>query len=77
MFHQLHQQRYTLYGLDHAMKRQLLEILACPVCKHHPLNLEIVRESDGNIVEGNLSCPRCGNVYPVTDGIPDLMPPGR
>ncbi len=59
------------------MKRQLLDILACPVCKHHPLELEVISESGDNIVDGMLSCPGCRNRYPITDGIPDLMPPGH
>jgi uncharacterized protein YbaR (Trm112 family) len=57
------------------MKRQLLDILACPVCKHHPLELEVIKENNGDIVEGTLSCTQCGAAYPIRDSIPDLLPP--
>ncbi|MDW5563790.1 MAG: methytransferase partner Trm112 [Methanomassiliicoccus sp.] len=59
------------------MKRQLMDILACPVCKHHPLGLEVVSENDEGIVEGKLCCPRCGTCFPIDEGIPDLIPPGK
>ncbi|MBI0584452.1 MAG: methytransferase partner Trm112 [Methanomassiliicoccus sp.] len=56
------------------MKRQLLDILACPVCRHHPLMLEITKENEEGIIEGKLTCPRCNTAYPITEGIPDLIP---
>jgi uncharacterized protein YbaR (Trm112 family) len=59
------------------MKRQLLDILACPVCKHHPLELEADSESNGEVLEGKLTCPKCGKLYLIKDGIPDLIPPGQ
>ncbi len=57
------------------MKRQLLDILACPVCRHHPLELKETRTEGEEIEEGSLTCPRCGAVYPITGGIPDMLPP--
>lgn len=57
------------------MRLVLLEVLACPVCKHHPLGLTIVKEDLEGVVEGTLSCPRCGTEYPITDSIPDMIPP--
>ena len=57
------------------MKRSLLDILACPVCKHHPLDLEVVKEDAEGISEGKLTCPQCRVDYPIIQGIPDLMPP--
>lgn len=56
------------------MKRQLLDILACPVCKYHPLQLEAAVENDKGVVEGKLTCPRCRIDYPITDSIPDMIP---
>ncbi len=58
------------------MRRQLLDILACPVCKHHPLTLEVFEENE-EVIAGKLTCPSCGNVYAIKDGIPDMVPPGR
>lgn len=57
------------------MRRQLLDILACPVCKCGPLGLEVIKENDRGIEEGKLTCPRCRIDYPISEGIPDLLPP--
>ncbi len=56
------------------MRHELLEILACPLCKV-PLDL-IVREQEGEeILQGTLTCTRCREVYPIEDSIPNLLPP--
>ena len=57
------------------MKRSLLDILACPVCKHHPLELTVTKEDEKEIVSGSLRCGNCGLVYPIEDGIPNMLPP--
>jgi uncharacterized protein YbaR (Trm112 family) len=57
------------------MNRQLLGVLACPVCKHHPLTMEVTEEDASDIIEGELCCPRCNIDYPIVGGIPDLIPP--
>jgi uncharacterized protein len=57
------------------MRLSLLEILACPACKHHPLVLKMMREDGEGVVEGTLKCLQCEAEYPITDGIPDLIPP--
>mgnify|MGYP000879921401 CR=1 FL=1 len=57
------------------MKRQLLDILACPACRHHPLELKETRTEGGEIEEGSLTCPRCHATYPISGGIPDMLPP--
>jgi uncharacterized protein YbaR (Trm112 family) len=58
------------------VKHSLLGILACPVCKGS-LELEVVEESGEEIIAGSLRCPRCDFSYPVTDGIPNLLPPEK
>jgi uncharacterized protein YbaR (Trm112 family) len=55
------------------LKRKLLEILACPVCKHHPLDLYVFEERE-EIVEGLLTCDKCGRWYPIIDEIPFMLP---
>jgi uncharacterized protein YbaR (Trm112 family) len=55
------------------MKRKLMEILACPLDKHHPLKLLVFRESD-EIDDGLLICPECSRWYPIRDSIPELLP---
>jgi len=56
------------------VKADLLEILRCPVCRGE---LELVRRrTEGDeIVEGTLTCAACHVDYPISDGIPDLLPP--
>ncbi len=56
------------------MKRKLMEILACPMCKGE-LELEIAEERDGEIITGCLTCASCQQSYPVSEGTPNLLPP--
>ena len=56
------------------MKRDLMDILACPTCKAE-FDLTVEEENDQEIVRGTLTCKQCGEVYPITDTIPDLRPP--
>ena len=55
------------------MRRDLLDILVCPVSKG-PLTLVVTNETSEEILEGTLTCEE-GHVYPIEDGIPDLLPP--
>jgi uncharacterized protein len=56
------------------MKNSMLDILACPIDKHYPLELfEIL--SEGQIVkEGILFCTKCNRYYPIIDEIPVMLP---
>ncbi len=56
------------------MLRELVEILACTVC-HEPLTLAVSREAGVEVETGTLTCTACGEVYPITEGIPNLLPP--
>jgi uncharacterized protein YbaR (Trm112 family) len=56
------------------MKRELMDILACPVCKGE-LELSVEAENDQEIVTGSLRCPKCEVSYPIVDSIPNLLPP--
>ena len=56
------------------MKRELMEVLACPLCKED-LRLEVAEESSGEILAGRLTCVTCQQSYPISDGLPDLLPP--
>ena len=57
------------------MKKKLMEILACPVCKHHPLELTVTKEDDREVLEGTIRCVKCSIDYPIEDGIPNMLPP--
>ena len=56
------------------MKKDLLDILACPMCKS-PLNLTVDEENDVEVVRGTLHCEKCHEDYPIEDSIPNLLPP--
>jgi uncharacterized protein YbaR (Trm112 family) len=56
------------------MKRELMDILACPVCKGE-LELSVEEEDEHEIVTGSLRCPKCAVSYPIVDTIPNLLPP--
>ncbi len=56
------------------MKKDLMEILACPLCKGS-LELSIEEEDEKEIVKGSLYCSRCSISYPIEDTIPNLLPP--
>jgi uncharacterized protein len=47
-----------------AISKELLEILACPLCKE-----EVRLTSDGN----GLKCIKCHRVYPIRDDIPVML----
>ncbi|MCE2469416.1 MAG: methytransferase partner Trm112 [Dehalococcoidia bacterium] len=55
------------------MRRDLLDILACPDDKA-ALALSAEEEADGEVASGALTCAACGAVYPIEDGIPNLLP---
>jgi uncharacterized protein YbaR (Trm112 family) len=56
------------------MKKDLLDILACPVCKS-PLSLTVEEEDAVEVVRGTLHCESCQEKYPIEDSIPNLLPP--
>ena len=56
------------------MKRDLMDILVCPVCRGE-LELTVTKEEEDEIVEGSLQCQACKETYPIEDTIPNLLPP--
>ena len=56
------------------MKRTLMDILCCPVCKGD-LVLSVTCENEKEILEGELHCAACKADYPIREGIPNLLPP--
>ncbi|MCZ7404298.1 MAG: methytransferase partner Trm112 [Candidatus Methanoperedens sp.] len=56
------------------MKRELIDILCCPMCKGD-LTLEIAEENESEITKGTLYCRICNELYPIDDGIPNMLPP--
>jgi len=58
------------------MKKEMMSILVCPVCKGK-LELKTEKANDSEIVSGALYCVRCKVNYPITDTIPNLLPPEK
>ncbi|MDO8687895.1 MAG: methytransferase partner Trm112 [Dehalococcoidales bacterium] len=58
------------------MKRELMAILACPLCKGE-FELKVEAENKEEIVSGSLHCLRCHQQYPITDTLPNLLPPDQ
>ena len=56
------------------MKRDLMDILVCPMCRG-TLELTVDREEQEEIIEGNLRCQSCEEEYPIRNTIPNLLPP--
>ena len=50
------------------MKRSLLDILACPVCRG-PLECRASAAAVDDVLEGTLTCPRC-RTFPIRNGVP-------
>ena len=58
------------------MKRDLMNILVCPMCKGG-LELGVGEENEKGIVTGSLHCQKCHVRYPIVDTIPNLLPPDQ
>lgn len=61
---------------NQAMKKELMDILVCPVCKGE-LQLNVEEENGAEIVTGSLYCSKCDVRYPIEDTIPNLLPPDQ
>jgi len=61
---------------NRGMKRELMDILVCPVCKGE-LQLTVAEENQEEIVSGSLYCGQCRVNYPIADAIPNLLPPDQ
>jgi uncharacterized protein YbaR (Trm112 family) len=56
------------------MKKAMLDILACPIDKHYPLELYEVVSEGQTVKEGVLFCTKCSRYYPIIDEIPVMLP---
>ena len=56
------------------MQRKLLDILACPIDKHYPLQLLEFTTKGNLILDGVLLCSKCERYYPIIDEIPVMLP---
>jgi len=51
-----------------------MDIICCPLDKGD-LDLTVESQDDDEILDGELVCADCGEIYPIEDGIPNLLPP--
>lgn len=56
------------------MNKKMLDILACPIDKHHPLEIFEVDSKDEIVLEGALYCIKCSRFYPIIEEIPIMLP---
>ncbi len=59
------------------MKRYLLDLLVCPNCLPEEIPFgkpTIKQEEEGDIIFGELICPKCSNRYPIKNGIAIICP---
>ena len=56
------------------MNKSMLDILACPMDKNHPLELVGINEKGDIVSEGVLYCTECSRFYPIIEEIPIMLP---
>jgi uncharacterized protein YbaR (Trm112 family) len=49
------------------ISKELLDILACPLCK---TDVELIEYKTG---EHGLKCSKCNKIYPIKNGIPVML----
>ena len=68
--------RQVIRDIFGSMKRVMMDILVCLVCKGK-LELTVDKEEKEKVVAGSLYCPGCNATYPIVDTIPNLLPPEK
>ena len=56
------------------MNKNMMDILACPIDKTHPLELHEIKQKDNVISEGALFCSKCSRFFPIIEEIPIMLP---
>jgi uncharacterized protein YbaR (Trm112 family) len=56
------------------MNKTMMDILACPIDKNHPLELYEIKEKNNVVSEGALFCSKCSRFYPIIEEIPIMLP---
>ena len=60
--------------MKNILKKGLLDILACPIDKHYPLELIELKSNNGVVDDGVIRCSKCNRFYPIIEGIPIMLP---
>jgi len=56
------------------MKKKMMEILACPIDKHSPLEIFELQTKEDVVIEGALFCNDCSRFFPIIEEIPIMLP---
>ena len=56
------------------MNKKMLDILACPIDKHFPLEIFEIKTKNDIVLEGAIYCTDCSRFYPIIDEIPIMLP---
>jgi len=56
------------------MRKDLMEILACPICKNPDLELLVFQENHYEVESGLIFCQKCSRFYPIRGTIPVMLP---
>jgi len=56
------------------MNKKMLNILACPLDKHFPLEIFESNSKGEIILEGAIYCSKCSRFYPIIEEIPIMLP---
>ena len=55
------------------MNKTMMEILACPIDKNHPLELFEINQKEDVVIEGAIFCSKCTRFYPIMEEIPIML----
>ena len=56
------------------MNKKMMDILACPIDKHSPLEIFECKSEGQTVEEGALYCTECSRFYPIIEEIPIMLP---
>jgi uncharacterized protein YbaR (Trm112 family) len=56
------------------MNKKMMEILACPIDKHYPLEIFESKSRETVVLEGAIYCTKCSRFYPIIEEIPIMLP---
>ena len=56
------------------MNKKMMEMLACPIDKHFPLEIFESDSREEVVVEGAIYCTKCSRFYPIIEEIPIMLP---
>jgi uncharacterized protein len=56
------------------MNKNMMEMLACPIDKHFPLEIFESNSKEQIVLEGAIYCSKCSRFYPIIEEIPIMLP---